>query len=248
MNPTTIVGLMLIMASSAVAQQPAKGGKTGAKVNGIITMFGGDSPVVGAGVTILNKSDYRFVTSTITEPDGKYEVGELTSGTGYFVKFCHDKFTPVFAEVTAPTTKNMTLNPRTETLVYWGKKADSLTAGKAVNHVSFGGTWEHLFDDSPVSPEGKAQVARVLKERGAKPELWGKDRQIISALFVAYSKADPMTLNTVEQALWSNETVSPGLDPLIIADIQAQRTMWQPVLRKQSPSDPCGDPYFPWRH
>src|SRR2546430_8826949 len=101
-------GLIGIAASaSALAQQRSTQAAATAKLSG--TISDGTSPVIAAGVTILD-SRLVFVNSTITERTGKYEIAGLRPQTKYWAKFCHQEYTTVFREVTAPATADIQLS------------------------------------------------------------------------------------------------------------------------------------------
>jgi len=214
-----------------------------ATITGTVTDSVGNSPLVGAGITILNDGDFAFVASTLTEPTGKFEIGGLIAGKEYWVEFCHDDFSPAFANVTVPKMVEKKLTRRTAKPDYWQAKAQFLVGGQS-DQKSFQKSWED-FEASGVSSEGKTYVARDLKKLGANPDVWDSNMKGHATHLMAYASADPSILSQAERAIWLNKSdpVIGKLDPIIVADIQASKAKWQPVYSKRSSSDPCSIPY-----
>jgi hypothetical protein len=228
-----------------VAQGPLRASKAAATLTGKVTDSVSDSPLIGAGVTVRG-GDLNIIKSALTEPpSGTYEIGGLTAGQKYWVMFCHENFDPVLVLIIAPSKADRQLTRHKADPAYWNAKAGMVYADLntgPTDRKHFEKTWQE-FQESTASAEGKAYVARDLKNRlQAKPDLWEHD-----SLFRAYADADPKKLDEAERSIWSttNEPVVSGLDRKLVEDIWASKAKVQPLLgdNRHPSSDPCLNPY-----
>jgi len=238
------VALVLV---SGHLQRPVSQSKGNATLEGTISDSVGGSPLVGAGVTVRTESDLVFVKSTLTEaPRGTYEINNLTAGKKYWVSFCKEGYVAQYASVTVPTKMDTKLTLRRADKVYWiGKTHDFIAVlndtGQA-DQERFKKTWQE-FQTSAVSAEGKAYVARDLKNQlRDKPGLWADVKP-----FTAYADADPGKLEQAERAIWlnNNDPIVFSVDPVILVDMRTGKEVVARIRgdKQPSPADPCSNPY-----
>ena len=233
---------IVLTAGDTAAQKPPSPNKTSAKLTGTVTGSGG-GPVLGAGIKIEDHGN-RLITSTLSGPDGEYEIDGLVEGYTYNALFCAKGYQPT-VDIIKPTTKtDIKLSPLNDPKFF---KAEAETfikdfqgTKKTDDPETFATKWGE-FEASGPSAQGKTYIAKEIKKDLNQPKLWANIQS-----FTAYANADPEKVDSADRSVWINasDPAVAALNPVIVQDMLSNKIKLQPLIdgARLSPRDPCSNP------